>query len=159
MRICREIAGVAIYALYLESFCCENLAIRKVFAFSDSAKRPLLRRGDFYGMWQPLCLIKLLQHCWSNFYKTLSLDKVLWHWQGWSKFCRTSTLGTALLIKICSTGTLAQLAQVGPSTVEQLNSWTVEAGRVDQIPPSAAFGFLLTTACFDQLTQSRIGQK
>ena len=28
---------VAIYALYPESFCDENLAIRKVFAFSDSA--------------------------------------------------------------------------------------------------------------------------
>ena len=26
----------AIYALYLESFCDENLAVRKVFAFSDS---------------------------------------------------------------------------------------------------------------------------
>ena len=29
----------AIYALYPESFCCENLAIRKVFAFSDSGRR------------------------------------------------------------------------------------------------------------------------
>ena len=35
-RICREIVGVAIYALYPESFCGVNLAIRKVFAFSDS---------------------------------------------------------------------------------------------------------------------------
>ena len=35
-RICREIADVAIYAHYPESFCSENLAIRKVFAFSDS---------------------------------------------------------------------------------------------------------------------------
>ena len=26
----------AIYALYLESFCDKNLAVRKVFAFSDS---------------------------------------------------------------------------------------------------------------------------
>ena len=30
---------------------------------SAAPKRPLLRQGDFYGMWQPLCLIKLLQHC------------------------------------------------------------------------------------------------
>ena len=35
-RICREIGDVEIYALYPESFCGENLAIRKVFAFSDS---------------------------------------------------------------------------------------------------------------------------
>ena len=35
--ICREIVDVAIYALYPESFC-ENFAIRKVFAFSDSAR-------------------------------------------------------------------------------------------------------------------------
>ena len=34
-RICRKIVDVAIYALYPESFC-ENFAIRKVFAFSDS---------------------------------------------------------------------------------------------------------------------------
>ena len=32
-RICREIVDVAIYALYPESFCGGNLAIRKVFAF------------------------------------------------------------------------------------------------------------------------------
>ena len=36
-RICREIVDVAIYALYPESFCGGNLAIRKVFTFSDSA--------------------------------------------------------------------------------------------------------------------------
>ena len=36
-RICREIVDVAIYALYPESFFGEHLAIRKVFAFSDSA--------------------------------------------------------------------------------------------------------------------------
>ena len=35
-RIFPEIVDVAIYALYPESFCGENLAIRKVFAFSDS---------------------------------------------------------------------------------------------------------------------------
>ena len=47
-RICREIADVAIYAHYPESFCSENLAIRKVFAFSDSGWLPhLFRRGDF----------------------------------------------------------------------------------------------------------------
>ena len=39
MCICREIVYVAIYVLYLESFCSENLGIRKVFAFSDSALR------------------------------------------------------------------------------------------------------------------------
>ena len=38
-RICREIADVAIYAHYPESFCSENLAIRKVFAFSDYVGR------------------------------------------------------------------------------------------------------------------------
>ena len=37
-RICREIVNVAIYALYPESFCGKDLAVRKVFAFSDSAK-------------------------------------------------------------------------------------------------------------------------
>ena len=35
-RICREIVNVAIYALYPESFCGKDLAVRKVFAFSDS---------------------------------------------------------------------------------------------------------------------------
>ena len=30
-----------IYALYTESFCDKNLAIRKVFAFSDSGNEPL----------------------------------------------------------------------------------------------------------------------
>ena len=37
-RICREVVDVVIYALYPESFCGVNLAIRKVFAFSDSEK-------------------------------------------------------------------------------------------------------------------------
>ena len=32
--ICRKIVDVAIYALYLESFCGKDLAVRKVFAFS-----------------------------------------------------------------------------------------------------------------------------
>ena len=49
-RICRKIADVAIYAHYPESFCSRNLAIWKVFAFSDSAVTALLppklqRRG------------------------------------------------------------------------------------------------------------------
>jgi len=35
-RICREIVNVAIYALYPESFCRKNLAVQKIFAFSDS---------------------------------------------------------------------------------------------------------------------------
>ena len=35
-HIYRKIVNVAIYALYPESFCGGNLAIRKVFAFSDS---------------------------------------------------------------------------------------------------------------------------
>ena len=37
MRICREFEIGAIYALYPECFCDKNLAIRKVFAFCDSA--------------------------------------------------------------------------------------------------------------------------
>ena len=43
-RICREIVNVAIYALYPESFCGKDLAIRKVFTFSDSACQVSLRR-------------------------------------------------------------------------------------------------------------------
>ena len=38
--LCAFVANLkigAIYALYLESFCDKNLAIRKVFAFCDSA--------------------------------------------------------------------------------------------------------------------------
>ena len=35
-NFCRESKSVAIYVLYPESFCVKNLAIRKVFAFSDS---------------------------------------------------------------------------------------------------------------------------
>ena len=35
-HFCRKIKSVAIYALYPESFCVKNLAIQKVFAFSDS---------------------------------------------------------------------------------------------------------------------------
>ena len=38
----------AIYALYLESFCDKNLAIRKVFAFCDSApESPISNRWYF----------------------------------------------------------------------------------------------------------------
>ena len=36
-HFCRESKSVAIYALYPESFCMKNLAIRKICAFSDSA--------------------------------------------------------------------------------------------------------------------------
>ena len=35
-HFCRVSKSAAIYALYPESFCMKNLAIRKVFAFSDS---------------------------------------------------------------------------------------------------------------------------
>ena len=35
-HFCRESKSVAIHALYPESFCMKNLAIRKVLAFSDS---------------------------------------------------------------------------------------------------------------------------
>ena len=34
---CRQLDNVAIYTLYPESFCVKNLALRKAFAFSDSA--------------------------------------------------------------------------------------------------------------------------
>ena len=40
--LCAFVANLkigAIYALYPESFCDKNLAVRKVFAFSDSAHR------------------------------------------------------------------------------------------------------------------------
>ena len=49
-RICREIVDVAIYALYPESFFGENLAIRKVFAFSDSgllARKVMFLQADW----------------------------------------------------------------------------------------------------------------
>ena len=36
MHNCREFVDVAIYALCPESFCVKNLAVRKVFVFSDS---------------------------------------------------------------------------------------------------------------------------
>ena len=39
--VCACVANLkidAIYVLYLDSFCDKNLAIQKVFAFSDSAK-------------------------------------------------------------------------------------------------------------------------
>ena len=39
-HICREFIDVAIYALYPESFCVKNPAVRKVFVFSDSASPP-----------------------------------------------------------------------------------------------------------------------
>ena len=39
----------AIYAFYPESFCDNNLAIRKVFAFSDSACTVHIHSMTFYG--------------------------------------------------------------------------------------------------------------
>ena len=48
-RICHEIVKVAIYALYPESFCGVNLAIRKVLAFSDSGVN--IEKGCF---WDPV---------------------------------------------------------------------------------------------------------
>ena len=39
---------VAIYALYPESFCDKNLAVRKVFAFSDSAEHMCLPKTICY---------------------------------------------------------------------------------------------------------------
>ena len=45
MRICRKIVNVAIYALYPESFCGKDLAIRKVFAFSDSGLKVVAKGG------------------------------------------------------------------------------------------------------------------
>lgn len=41
-RICREIVDVAIYGLYPESFCDENIAIRKVFVFFLTLEQPYL---------------------------------------------------------------------------------------------------------------------
>ena len=51
-RICREIVDVAIYALYPESFCGVNLAIRKVFAFSDSGVGQSSTTGS--RSWEPI---------------------------------------------------------------------------------------------------------
>ena len=48
-RICREIVDVAIYALYPESFCSGNLAIRKVFAFSDSGFTMMIHTEKRYN--------------------------------------------------------------------------------------------------------------
>ena len=56
MRICREIVNAAIYALYPESFCGKDLAIRKVFAFSDSVAQ--IRVGKFEcNLCQRICRI------------------------------------------------------------------------------------------------------
>ena len=46
-HFCRENKSVAIYALFPESFCVKNLAIRKVFAFSDSGVWQDLRTQSF----------------------------------------------------------------------------------------------------------------
>ena len=48
--LCAFVASLKIdttYVLYLESFCDKNLAVRKVFAFSDSAPPPLQRKLVF----------------------------------------------------------------------------------------------------------------
>ena len=78
----------------------------------------------------PLCLIKLLQHCFTV--QNTELDQ--------------SFVALARLIKLLqhSTGTLVQMA---PGTLVQYR-WhsSGTGGTVDQIPPSAAFGFLPTTA-------------
>ena len=37
-HLCGKFYNVAVYALYLESFCVENPAVRKHFAFSDSGR-------------------------------------------------------------------------------------------------------------------------
>ena len=48
-HLCRKSKCVAIYALYPESFCVKNLAIRKVFAFSDSGVAPKGPFRPFFG--------------------------------------------------------------------------------------------------------------
>ena len=59
-HFCRESKSVAIYALYPESFCVKFFAIRKVFAFSDSANH-----GSIYEqkpqIIEPLPFLQLLQ--------------------------------------------------------------------------------------------------
>ena len=62
-RICREIVDVAIYALYPESFCGGNLAIRKVFAFSDSACANL---ANYIKLLESLIRQKNLGHSINN---------------------------------------------------------------------------------------------
>ena len=57
-HLCAFVANLkidAIYALYLESFCDKNLAIRKVFAFCDSGKGEGLQgpRGSTGHLWDP----------------------------------------------------------------------------------------------------------
>ena len=42
----------AIYALYPESFCDKNLAIRKVFAFCDSARHQDNQQHEGEGLYQ-----------------------------------------------------------------------------------------------------------
>ena len=57
----------AIYALYPESFCDPNLAIRTVFAFSDSDRMYTI---FMYNLWQPVliymsacCIISVRYRC------------------------------------------------------------------------------------------------
>ena len=52
--LCAFVANLkinAIYALYPESFCDKNLAIRKVFVFCDSGAEVCRRRRMKAGMW------------------------------------------------------------------------------------------------------------
>ena len=42
-HICREFVDVAIYALYPESFCMKNPAVRKVFVFFLTLLLPLVK--------------------------------------------------------------------------------------------------------------------
>ena len=46
-HICREFVDVPIYALYPESFCVKNPAVRKVFVFSDSGWQWYKRKQFF----------------------------------------------------------------------------------------------------------------
>ena len=50
-HICRECVDVVIYALFPESFCAKNLAVRKVFVVSDSGPSgPRLLAGGPLGL-------------------------------------------------------------------------------------------------------------
>ena len=55
-RICREFENDAIYGFNPESFCDKNLAIRKVFAFSDSDYNTTL---PVLGWWYRLSINNL----------------------------------------------------------------------------------------------------
>ena len=58
MHICREFAKFSIYALYPESFSVNNLAVRKVFAFSESGTCTVLSSWSWESMdWLQLVTI------------------------------------------------------------------------------------------------------